>query len=432
MSWTDEEIDKLAREGAANSSVEYKNEYWTEFEAMLPVAGKKDFLWFFTAFLFIGLMGTSFVFNGLVKDGNDLTVNNKFELNESRNVSEKVDILKDEINETKNAKNRINNNEIENTETETNFNNSFNGSTRTTKTTSIKSTKSAKKPTLIKAIINSENGLLAEYNDNGTSESSAKKEVDTDSKKDNNLANKSNETSQSTEAGYTPVSDLRFRVLNEFGYDQSLMPLMDFSKQKLPSIATFYVNGFGGLSQSLITPSNDITTSFGLGIGAQIQKGKFTFTTGMNGVWSNHKDLNLSRSAKVYGFGSNEYNYQFKYKQIYLIEAELTAGYKMGKHLINLGVRPSFVIGTKVAVVQSVNDEKTMDRNEYGYVDGLNRFGIKPTLGYSFDIAPSFKVGINLGVELMSKIQEGYLVGSNNRFPIDGQLYLRKSIRFKR
>ena len=104
----------------------------------------------------------------------------------------------------------------------------------------------------------------------------------------------------------------------------------------------------------------------------------------------------------------------------------------MGKHLINVGVRPSFVIGTKVAVVQSVNDEKTIDGNEYGYVDGLNRFGIKPTLGYSFEVTPSLKIGLNLGVELMSKIQEGYLVGSNNRFPIDGQLYLRKSIRFKK
>ena len=61
MSWTDEEIDKLANESAANSSIEYKNEYWTEFEAMLPVTGKKDFLWFFTAFLFVGLLGTSFV-----------------------------------------------------------------------------------------------------------------------------------------------------------------------------------------------------------------------------------------------------------------------------------------------------------------------------------------------------------------------------------
>ena len=68
MSWTDEEIDKLAREGAANSSVEYKNEYWTEFEAMLPASGKRDILWFFTAFLFVGLLGTSFVLNGLRND----------------------------------------------------------------------------------------------------------------------------------------------------------------------------------------------------------------------------------------------------------------------------------------------------------------------------------------------------------------------------
>ena len=200
----------------------------------------------------------------------------------------------------------------------------------------------------------------------------------------------------------------------------------------MPISISMYVNAFGGLSQSLVTPSSAITTSFGLGLGAQFQKGRFTFTTGVNGVWSNHKDLILSRSAKVYGFGSSEYNYQFKYKQIYSLEAELTVGYKMGRHWINAGVRPSIVIGTKVGISETINDQNSIDRNEYGYVDGLKRFGIKPMLGYSFDITPSIKLGVNVGVEIMKKIDNGYLEGESNRFPVDGQIYLRKSINFKR
>ncbi len=424
MSWTDEEIDKLAREGAANSSVEYKNEYWTEFEAMLPASGKRDILWFFTAFLFVGLLGTSFVLNGLRNDTvhqTAQTAEKKIESiqkiekeNKHINISDAT-TSKDKTSDESEQLKAPSSEGSKSTESMTENGAGLRKTVQTQRTTNSNN-KTEKQP--LKTIPST--GLNASIGSPYSQTSTAVKPEE-DAIADTKL--NSNQIS---------VSQLPFRGLNEFGLSASLMPAMDFSKQKLPARASFYVNGFGGLSQSLITPSKDISTSFGLGFGAQIQKGKFTFTTGVNGVWSNHKDLNLSRSTKVYGFGSNEYNYQFRYKQIYLIEAELTAGYKMGKHLINVGVRPSFVIGTKVAVVQSVNDEKTIDGNEYGYVDGLNRFGIKPTLGYSFDITPSLKIGLNVGVELMTKIQEGYLVGSNNRFPIDGQLYLRKSIRFKK
>jgi hypothetical protein len=53
-------------------------------------------------------------------------------------------------------------------------------------------------------------------------------------------------------------------------------------------------------------------------------------------------------------------------------------------------------------------------------------------LGYAFDVTSSLKVGVNVGVELMSKIQQGFLEGTSNRYSIDGQIYLRHSIKFKR
>ena len=100
--------------------------------------------------------------------------------------------------------------------------------------------------------------------------------------------------------------------------------------------------------------------------------------------------------------------------------------------MINVGVRPSYIVGTKVGITETVDEQKNIESNEYGHVNGLNRFGIKPMIGYSVDITNSLKVGINIGVEMMPKIQDGFLVGSNNRFPIDGQIYLRHSLKFRR
>lgn len=422
MSWTDEEIDKLARESAANSSVEFKPEYWTEFEKMLPASGKKDFLWIFTAFLFVGLMGTTLVFNGLESN---IAPQNATNASPSRQLAQNESELS-AVNETDNQvdseSDSLHEMEGEATVEKANENISLNNSNRSGQNQRLNAGPSVTK----------KSGMTPETIQMGMQPDLLINTNEISSEPINNEQKSEYVASTKSETTELPISNLPLLGFGEFSVNTSLLPGMEFSKQKMPASASFYVNGFGGLSQSLITPSRDISTSFGLGLGAQIQKGKFTFTTGVNGVWSNHKDLNLSRSTKVYGFGSNEYNYQFKYKQIYSLEAELTAGYRMGRHLINVGVRPSFIIGTKVAVVESINDKKTIDRNEYGYVDGLYRFGIKPTLGYSFDITSTLKIGVNLGVEMMPKIRDGYLVGSSSKYPVDGQLYLRKAIRFKK
>ena len=63
MSWTDEEIDQLYKNSAERVSFEYKNEYWKEMEAMLPEQKGKDFLWFLTSFLFLGIVASGVLLN---------------------------------------------------------------------------------------------------------------------------------------------------------------------------------------------------------------------------------------------------------------------------------------------------------------------------------------------------------------------------------
>lgn len=429
MSWTDEEIDKLAQENAANSSFEYKNEYWTEFEAMLPKKSKGDgFVWFFSAFLFVGLIGTSLVFNESFK-----------------NSTNPLNVKQDKITSTTLASNTTDNiQKSENTiltnkeiQQNTIVTNSKDVSTKSpdNKTNNKSNYNSASASTFNKKNIKPNSLAIALGNANGKlvkNKTSEKVIIDKEQKLDGvNQVNKSNQIGSLLDENISklPLLGLKSQETNS----PEIMPMETLhNERELPAKASFYVLALGGVSQSLITPSNNISSSFGLGLGAQIQKGRFTFTTGINGIWSNHKDLNLTRSAKVYGFGSSLYNYEFKYKQIYTLEAELTAGYKFGRHLINVGVRPSYIVGTKVSITESVDEKNNIERNEYGHVNGLNRFGIKPMIGYSFDITNSLKVGLNVGVEMMPKIQEGFLEGSNNRFPIDGQIYLRHSLKFRR
>lgn len=409
MSWTDEEIDKFAQEAAGGSSFEYKDEYWKEMEAILPpVSRKKDFLWFFTALLFVGLITVSAFYNPVI-ELNVSTINSQANTKELYNQTEQSE-------ESADDNNGLIINSSEGLEVE-----EVNAISPQQHNMRVASSENPKVNTT-SSLASTRNELMASTPalpvKSGVYGSDEKQETDGSTIPEQDILGE--------------VNQLPLLGLPANDWIPKLEPKQFFVEQHLPMKATLYVGAFGGLSQSLITPSDKLSSSFGVGVGTQIQKGKWLLTAGVNGIWSNHQDLILNRRAKVYSFGSNEYSYDFDYKEIYSLEAEISLGYKFGRHTLNVGARPSYVVGTKVGISSSVN-EKTEERGTYyGNMDGINRFGVKPFLGYAFDLSPSLKLGMNVGVQLMPMVQDGYLVGGNNNLPIDGQLYIRKSLRFKR
>jgi hypothetical protein len=201
-----------------------------------------------------------------------------------------------------------------------------------------------------------------------------------------------------------------------------------------------YVQGIGGLSQSLVIPSDEISNSFGIGIGTEVHKGNFTWNFGVNALVENHNDLVLNRTAKVYGFGSDVYQFNIDYKQMYTLEAMIGVGYNLGRHRIDLGVRPSFVMSSRVHIEElgtsttefASDNDYNESRDLFGFMDGLHRFGIKPTIGYMFKVSPSISLGATIGIELRPSINEDFIKGVNNTRPIDGQIYLRKTLSFRK
>ena len=210
--------------------------------------------------------------------------------------------------------------------------------------------------------------------------------------------------------------------------DRALAP-SSFKTLKVPVTTNLYVELNGGISQALTSPSESIASSLGLGIGTSFQKGRFIFTTGVNAIMSNYSDMLLSREAKVYGFGSELYRYNLEYKQTYSLEGVFTVGYKLGRHTISIGCRPSYMMNSRVIINQQ--GPQGIERNDvYGFMDGLNRFGIKPMLGYSVNLSHGMILGINVGAQVVQTVNEEFVNGQNSQLPIDGQIYLRKSIRF--
>ncbi|MDX2362064.1 MAG: hypothetical protein QNK23_14745 [Crocinitomicaceae bacterium] len=447
-----DEVDNMYQQEASEVEIPYKEKYWAEMETMLPNRRRADILWFATSFVFIGLLFISLFMNQDIDGRNDQLISDASldQVSMSDNVvsSEQISTtvvdnstLIDSNANGGNTNSGSTNNEVipsgfdSNTNqigTTTNLNNP---SVPTSVVTEIRPSGSqvADITALITVLPEPELDPIEELPVRITNDVA---NVDiTNISEPSNEENRNNsgteDATNTIDLGEGPVGVLATQELpmNELAPDTSTMrvPQMD-----LPIASAMYIEVNGGISQSLITPSDNISSFVGFGFGAQFYKGRFAFTTGINGVVSFHDDLVLNRQAKVYGFGSQVYNYTIKFNQLYTLEANLSIGYRFGRHQLNVGIRPSFIVGTKVGFTQNSGGEDLERLETYGYTDGIHKFGLKPMIGYAFDISPDWTVGINIGAQVMNTVNDDYINGSNSTLPFDGQLYIRKSISFKK
>lgn len=467
MSWTDEEIDNLFKDGANAQSFKYDNSYFAEMEAAsLPVNKKgKDFLWMGTALVFIAVLTTGYFVNDANTSFNNensqlanLELNTTNENTKNSNVSNENGVSIGDQNESINtAESNDLNKDLSNSETSnTNSNSETSINGKSTNANSINSnTKSwnAKSP-------------------NGDSPNSmyniATRNVG--ASRPNSLSNSNEPTGLGNSTGTTTgnLVDLRTDakvsdqkqftlqtapitaglVLNDVAQlDQGLNPSL--SPNALPLLgqlrpkAALYFELNAGVSQSMITPSDVMSKSIGGGIGVETYLGNFNLTTGLNYKVSYHNDLFLTRKGKAYGFGSTAAEYTYDFKNIYSFELPVTLGYNFGKHNVNIGVRTSFVFGDKVSFQMIEEGQITRQGTEIGRVSregevvnspgspAILTLGVKPTFGYSYHMN-KWTIGANIGVQLMNSVDEEFIDGFNNQFPIDGQVFLRRTIRLRR
>jgi hypothetical protein len=402
MSWTDDEIDKLYQTGAAGSQFEYKAEYWREMEAMLPNQKKRgDALWFFFSALIFGLLLTSvFIQEPLSLNGDEtlLADTRTFEdvtTQQSTIASETIDAEKPNGLENESTSTAVPHDEDDlKSMAQREISNPIHPTTR-----SDESSESVKPIDQQKAELNrSDNGEL-----------------------------------KSIDVGALETRSLE---LTSIATLQEQSHPWDNAKINAVALNGMFVQLLGGVSQSMVDPSTGWSNSYGAGIGYNLEKGRFILNVGLNWLISNHNDLELTRSAKVYGFGSEVYTYNIDYQQLYLLEGNIELGYLLGRHELKAGVRPSYVFSSRVRVSETATADQSFTSEEhgsyYGYMDGLKRIGLKPTLGYAYRIRPDLQVGMNIGVQLLQGVNEDFVEGKNNNLPIDGQLYLRKTIRFRK
>ena len=441
MSWTDEEIDNLFQEGAKAQTFEYNNAYFSEVEAMLPVNNSgKDFLWLGTALLFIGVLTTGYFLNNTNElAGNEFATqlaNVDTDKMNSKNGefvkapfqgSEDATVL---LNESTDSNFGANQTEISTNDSLRqvgwehsmyNVNSIVSNSQSGLSNTSTQGIQNISKPSQSTTTVST--SVM-------TPEMIAMAERLVEYRATNGIL----EQGAISEGSFLPISaTLNTNAPNELDQllDRSLIPNRLPVLSELRPKSAFYVELNAGMSQSIIIPKKNTYATYGIGVGVESHFGNFNLTTGLNFAVADHNDLKFTNYYDIPGFGAQTRFETFKYDKVYSLDIPISLGYNFGKHNLNVGVRPSILIGANVLYQDFKDGELARSENLFGLAGGLNRFGVKPTLGYAYHMN-KWMIGANVGVQLIQTVNEDRIDGVNSSFPVDGQIYLRRTIRLRR
>ena len=448
---TDTEVDAMYREEASKLAFVYHPAYWEEMAAMLRRRRRRpEFLWFglsgifataIIAMLFVQqspgqLLTPEFAWNGVnsaEQNANNVASNGSNGL--ENNVFQNSNDLQNGTVASNAVLNQApNDNNQNNTANNGNGNNPQSGNQTNGSPTLVSINPHANPnntqgtprlnrviPTLVITTALNEPSRLT----NGTAASNA-----------------SDEETTANDIALNPLSAKSLGTLstlnNELAEVEEFPGLRPYKRAPLTS---FYVQGVGGISESLITPSDAFGTSYGIGAGIMAHKRNWTFNIGSNVVIENYSDLELTRVAKQYvHFSSTESRQDLQYRNLYSVELDLGVGYNFGRHQVHMGIRPSYTYNARVDYSETniYNSQgemiETSDsrQGQYGYLGALQLWGLKPTIGYGYSFPSNWSIGLNIGTELRQSINEEFISGVNNRLPLDGQLYIRKTLNFKK
>ena len=429
MSWTDEEIDKIFGEAADKQVFEYRSEYWNDIEKQLPIQkqSKRAYWWWTANIFFLGFLGFL-----------------AFDASKETNVANK--------NDTVTATNPFSSASVEN-------------SIITNKTNAIQKTKfELDENQVIGKTANIKNGGNTDFIEHENFERvlpvkgkidkvylDQKRKVEIENISENQIVDLESEASilvgQENSKNSIETIELKAEIQEEVIENDplelntkavfisenvsNLEPvLFPYKKDKLRKM---YVEVFGGVGQSYIkneTNQNVVNATIGGVVGLSFPVKRFNISAGLGLQGTKFDQLNILERTKIYGLGSEILENSYEFSSIYSLTIPLSATYTIGRHSMSLGITSNINLMTQLKHRQTLDGDFKSYNVGFSDVSFFNRFGLLPSLGYSFHINEKTQIGIRMNIQLLQQIQSKRFIGAPLNFPIDGQIYLKRTLDF--
>lgn len=412
MSWTDEEIDKLFGEASEHQTFEYRQEYWKEFEKQLPVnKSRKPLFWWIAGNVFLAFfVGWTFFEAFQVA-----TV--------KKDAGSKVAVMPSLVSEERND------------QTYTSKEESSTGSDivkekEQEQETSLKTKKNDSNSTPFKTEeeMNQESAPI-EFLFEAVAEEKEQGKVENNSSLEHDLIPLSVNIASEDKKLLFPI--MLVRPL-ETSYRNSVLIPSTILVEKVNRMK-LYAEVNGGIGQAWMIPkevSRSVNGSIACAAGLSVPVSRINVNIGIGFQATKFDDLKIKERTKVYGFGSSILENTYQFNSIFALTLPLEMNYSMGRHTISLGLTSSWNLFSRLRRTEHLDGMQTADRSGVAKVDLFSKIGLEPTLGYAYAVNENMKIGVRVGMNVIQPIQSDRFIGSPAKSPINGQVYLMRTINF--
>lgn len=395
MSWEDEDIDQLFRDSAKQMDVPFQDAFWDEMEAMLPQQKKKKgFFWIF---------GASFTVIATVIAGTFLyptqrPVSAKLKSVSTANLTPTNVVAISPIAQATVLKtNKTKETTVEEKTQYTNF--------KSNDYTPRFENRASKNPFLTEGAISAH-----------TSPNTGK----------TNPPFLKPFTSQNTENQSESEIRLPFRSMStSIGLQPSKNIEMQLKNRKSNP---WFVQLNAGISQAYLREASTVSPTFSIGVGYQKQVANLAFSAGLQAQNMFVNSLEINRTSRVYHFASTTYQQEIQIKQLYTLEIPLAVSMIKNRHTFSVGLTPGYLLGSLVKVREFENGSLEQQSNYLGQRIGLKSLSLKPHVGYQMQVNKAWQVGIQIQTQLLDQIDLTQFAGEARKFPLIGQLTIRKTL----
>ena len=392
MSWRDDEIDDLFRDAAEQQYFEFKPEYFKDIEKELPIRrSRKPFIWWFSSSVFLMFFLGWTVQRGIDFEHNDIAANEQTASNEVNSPAQIV--------------------------TESSGQNGVNDVVSDDQNLSeVKSDRN------IGLVQNKEVHELA-LNTIGS-----QVEIDLSSIQEPSAET---ESSQVDNGGSEVIGTLELSTINTGHTLGELSSSGSYSESKRK--LSLYMEMGGAIGQGWVS-TNPATVNGGLFIngGISASMGRFNITGGLGLRASKLGDLEIMERTKIYGFGYSTYENRYTFNSLYALETPVQINYVQGRHAIGIGVVPSYNLCTGLTRTEWIDGVQMVERSGVSDVGLFSKFGIAGSFGYSYFVKENMQIGARGAIQLIEPLSSDRFVGERVKMPFEGQVFIRRTIEFKK
>lgn len=413
MNYRDEETYHLfenQNSSDGKQEFEFKDSYWDEMEEMLDAHDTKKrkrrgaFLWFSSA----AVIGIAIL--GLYQFGlfDDASKSQKSIVNES--ISVPTIPVADKV--------------------ESNTNNTI---LNTTDEKQIEEPLNAKAKNTIDISTEKQTNLANNY---------GKKEALVGSKKDNTalledpFKSRSADMAQRLLAANERASDLHYEELanlkkiptGEISTSLDHTILLNETKTKFPLKHSLSFNAEAGIVNKYASEKG-ISYGVSAGLGYELTFHKnLAFQTGVNFTYREGLAQNYVNESRVYGFSSERYFQDVKYKGQFNLEIPVALKVKFNRSSISAGVAPSFLLGVRSTVKQHIPESEGVEEigSNFGIRDGIRSMDVNLNLQYAYALTPNLELTAGFSAGLLDQTSNEFF-GNTDK---DHNLQFRMGIKY--